>query len=129
MKQEKVFQMPFSNIYPLLVNKAVRKGRSQAEVDAVIAWLTGYDQATIHQLADSQIAYGAFFTKAPAMNPARKNIKGMICGMRVEAIQEPLMQDIRYLDKLVDALAKGRPLENILGLGQSAAPADGDTNK
>lgn len=129
MKQEKVFQMPFSNIYPLLVNKAVRKGRSQAEVDAVIAWLTGYDQATIHQLADSQIAYGAFFTQAPAMNPARKNIKGTICGMRVEAIQEPLMQDIRYLDKLVDELAKGRPLENILRLGQPDPPADGDTNK
>lgn len=124
MKQEKVFQMPFSNIYPLLVNKAVRKGRSQAEVDAVIAWLTGYDQATIHQLADSQIAYGAFFTKAPAMNPARKNIKGTICGMRVEAIQEPLMQDIRYLDKLVDELAKGKPLEKILRLGLSAAPAE-----
>ena len=90
MEPEKVFQMPFSNVYPLLVNKAVRKGRSQAEVDAVIVWLTGYDQATIHQLADSPIAYGAFFTQAPAMNPARKEIKGTICGLRVEAIQDPL---------------------------------------
>lgn len=125
MEPEKVFQMPFSNVYPLLVNKAVRKGRSQAEVDAVIAWLTGYDQATIHQLADSPIAYGAFFTQAPAMNPARKEIRGTICGLRVETIQDPLMRDIRCLDKLVDALAKGRPLENILGLDRSAAPAAG----
>ena len=86
----------------------------EAEVDAVIAWLTGYDQATIHQLADSQIAYGAFFTQAPAMNPARSRITGSICGVKLEAIQDPLLRDIRYLDKLVDELAGGRPMEKVL---------------
>ena len=114
MDKEKVYQLPFSKVYALLVNKAEKKGRSQAEVDAVIAWLTGYDQAAIRQLAGSSMAYGAFFIGAPAKNPARKQIKGVVCGVRVEEIQDPLMRDIRYLDKLVDELAKGKPMANIL---------------
>ncbi len=129
MDKEKVYQLPFSKVYALLVNKAEKKGRSQAEVDAVIAWLTGYDQAAIRQLAGSSMAYGAFFIGAPAKNPARKQIKGVVCGVRVEEIQDPLMRDIRYLDKLVDELAKGKPLEKILPGAPSAAPGSAPCNQ
>lgn len=123
MDKEKVYQLPFSQVYALLVNKAEKKGRSRCEVDAIIAWLTGYSQADIQRLAGSPVAYGAFFTGAPAMNPAREQIKGVVCGVRVEAIADPLMRDIRYLDKLVDELAKGKPLEKILRGAPAAAPA------
>ena len=112
MDNEKIYQMPLSKIYPLLVNKAVRKGRTQAEVNEVITWLTGYSGET---LLEQDIAYGDFFRKAPAPNPARLRIKGSICGIKVETIEEPLMREIRYLDKLVDELAKGKPMEKILG--------------
>lgn len=115
MDNEKIYQMPLSKIYPLLVNKAVRKGRTQAEVNEVITWLTGYSGEQIKTLLEQDIAYGDFFRKAPAPNPARLRIKGSICGIKVETIEEPLMREIRYLDKLVDELAKGKPMEKILG--------------
>lgn len=102
--------MKVSAVYPLLVRKAERKGRSQAEVDQVISWLTGYEMSTV----DPDITYADFFVNAPAMNPRAKLITGSVCGIRVEEIADPLMQQIRWLDKLVDELAKGKPLEKIL---------------
>lgn len=102
--------MKVSQIYPLLVAKVERKGRTKAEVDEVIAWLTGYDMASV----DMEMTYGAFFEHAPAMNPRASFIKGTVCGVRVEAIGDPLMQKVRWLDKLVDELAKGKPMEKIL---------------
>lgn len=111
---EKVYQMPLGKVYPLLVNKAIRKGRTQEEVNTIICWLTGYSPRQLEELLNLPTTYGDFFRKAPASNPNRKLIKGSICGIRVEEIQEPLMQEIRYLDKLVDELAKGKPIEKIL---------------
>lgn len=106
--------MPLGKVYPLLVNKATRKGRTREEVDEIIGWLTGYSPLQIEELLSQPTTYGDFFRNAPAPNPARKLITGSICGIRVEEIQEPLMQEIRYLDKLVDELAKGKPMEKIL---------------
>lgn len=114
MENEKVYQMQFSKIYPLLVNKAVKKGRTQEEVDEVISWLTGYSREQLAELAGTAVSYREFFNKAPQMNENRKLITGKICGISVESIQEPLMQEIRYLDKLVDELAKGKAMEKIL---------------
>lgn len=111
---EKVYQIPLSKVYPLLVNKATRKGRTQEEVNEIICWLTGYSPRQLDELLNLPTTYGDFFRKAPAPNPNRKLIKGSICGIRVEEIEEPLMQEIRYLDKLVDELAKGKPTEKIL---------------
>lgn len=108
-----ITQMPFSKLYPLLVNKAVKKGRTREEVDQVTAWLTGYTPEDIARLEQSDTSYGDFFRNAPAMNPSRSLITGRICGIRVEEINDPLMRDIRYLDKLVDDLAKGRPIDRI----------------
>ena len=102
-----------SKLYPLLVNKAVKKGRTREEVDQVTAWLTGYTPEDIARLEQSDTSYGDFFRNAPAMNPSRSLITGRICGIRVEEINDPLMRDIRYLDKLVDDLAKGRPIDRI----------------
>lgn len=113
MTNEKVYQMPFGKVYPLLVSKAEKKGRSAEEVNRIITWLTGYSEAEIRQALDSA-TYGDFFRNAPRLNPNRKKITGIICGIRVETIQEPLMQEIRYLDKLIDELAKGKALEKIL---------------
>ena len=113
MPRADVTQMPFSKLYPLLVNKAVKKGRTREEVDQVTAWLTGYTPEDIARLEQSDTSYGDFFRNAPAMNPSRSLITGRICGIRVEEINDPLMRDIRYLDKLVDDLAKGRPLDRI----------------
>ena len=113
MDNEKVYAMSFTKIYPLLLQKVERKGRTQAELDAIIQWLTGYEAADLRKMESEGIAYGKFFTQAPALNPRRKLIKGSICGIKVETITEPLMQEIRYLDKLVDELAKGKPLEKI----------------
>ena len=111
----RIFSMSFAKVYPLLVAKAERKGRAKAEVDAVIRWLTGYDDAGLAQaLADGR-DFTAFFAKAPAMNPARALITGTVCGVRVEAVEDPLMREIRYLDKLIDELAKGKAMEKILG--------------
>ncbi len=111
---EKVYQMPLGKVYPLLVNKALRKGRTQEEVNEIICWLTGYSPRQLEELLNLSTTYGDFFRNAPAPNPNRKLIKGSICGIRVEEIEEPLMQEIRYLDKLVDELAKGKPMEKIL---------------
>ena len=109
-----VTQMPFGTLYSLLVNKAEKKGRTREEVDQVTAWLTGYTPAEIAQMEDSDLTYGDFFRSAPAMNPNRSLITGKVCGVRVEEIEDPLMREIRYLDKLVDELAKGKPMANIL---------------
>ena len=114
MTHEQVYRMPFAKIYALLMAKAVKKGRSEAEVDRVIAWLTGYSAEQLHQLAQSEVDYGSFFTQAPALHPHRQYITGTVCGVRVETVEEPLMREMRRLDKLIDELAKGRPLERIL---------------
>ena len=114
MDNEKVFAMSFAKVYPMLIAKAERKGRTKAEVLEVTAWLTGYTHEEIETLLKSDINYGDFFRKAPALNPNRKLIKGSLCGIKVELIEDPLMQNIRYLDKLVDELAKGKAMEKIL---------------
>ena len=106
--------MRFGKIYPLLVNKALRKGRTKAEVDEVICWLTGYETEALERLAEGEITYAAFFEQAPRMNPEREKITGKVCGVQVETVPEPLMRDIRRLDKLVDELAKGWTLEKVL---------------
>ena len=114
MPRTDVTQMPFSKVYPLLVNKAERKGRSREEVEQVTAWLTGYTAEDINRLEQSDISYGDFFRNAPAKNPNRSRITGTICGVRIEEIEDPLMREIRYLDKLVDELAKGKAMDKIL---------------
>ena len=114
MTNEKVFAMPFVKVYPMLIAKAERKGRTRDEVLAVTAWLTGYTNAQVEELLVSDITYGDFFRNAPALNPVRKSIKGSVCGVNLESIEDPLMQEIRYLDKLVDELAKGKPMKKIM---------------
>ena len=114
MPRTDVTQMLFAKLYPLLVNKAERKGRTREEVDQVTSWLTGYTPEEIARLEQSEVRYGDFFLHAPAMNPDRARITGTVCGVRVETIEDPLMRDIRYLDKLVDELAKGKSMEQIL---------------
>lgn len=114
MDNEKVFQMPFAKVYPLLVNKAVRKSRTPAEVDEVIGWLTGYTPEQLATLVQSDVTYGEFFKGAPAPNPKRGLVTGTVCGVRVETVEDPLMREVRRLDKLVDELAKGRPMEKVL---------------
>ena len=109
-----VTEMPFDKLYSLLVAKAEKKGRTREEVDQVTAWLTGYTPEELARLEQSDMSYGDFFRSAPAMNPNRTLITGKICGVRVEEIEDPLMRDIRYLDKLVDELAKGKAMEKIL---------------
>ncbi len=114
MENEKVYRMSFSKIYPMLVAKAKKKGRTRAEVDEVIAWLTGYRAEELSGMLETQQSYGDFFRNAPHLNEKRVLITGTVCGVRVEEIEEPLMREIRYLDKLVDELAKGKPMEKIL---------------
>lgn len=114
MANEKVYGMSFAKVYGLLIAKAERKGRTFAEVIEVTKWLTGYSENEIIALMDSDSTYGDFFRNAPQMNSNRKLITGKICGVRIEEIEEPLMQEIRYLDKLVDELAKGKAMEKIL---------------
>lgn len=114
MTNEKIFEMPLAKVYAALVAKAERKGRGRAEVDEITRWLTGYSESELAALLASDIRYGDFFRRAPAPNPLRAQIRGSICGVRVEEIEDPLMREIRYLDKLVDELAKGRPMERIL---------------
>ncbi|GIU78107.1 MAG: hypothetical protein KatS3mg005_1345 [Bryobacteraceae bacterium] len=106
--------MPFARVYPAYVQKARRKGRTQQEVDQIICWLAGYDEAGLRRQIRQLTDFETFFAQAPAMNPNRRLIKGVVCGIRVEEISDPLMQEIRYLDKLIDELAKGRPMEKIL---------------
>ena len=109
MPRQSVFDMKISGIYPLLVAKAEKKGRTKAEVDEVIAWLTGYDMSKV----DPEMPYGEFFDHAPSYNPRAELITGSICGVKVEMIEDPLMKRIRQLDKLIDELAKGKPMEKI----------------
>lgn len=114
MGEHKVFQMSFAKVYSLLVAKAEKKGRTRAEVDAVTSWLTGYSQTELDSMRESSITYGDFFRRAPNPNPNRSLIKGVVCGIRVETVEDPLMREARYLDKLVDELAKGKPMEKVL---------------
>ncbi len=114
MTNERIFNMPFSTVYPLLVQKAEKKGRTKAEVDTVIRWLTGYDDRALQAQLAANASCRTFFAEAPQMNPNAEKITGAVCGVRVELIEDPLMQKIRQLDKLVDELAKGRPMEKIL---------------
>ena len=114
MKKPRIYTMIFANVYPLYIAKAEKKGRAKAEVDSVIRWLTGYSQQALEAQLEKQIDCETFFAEAPQMNPARALIKGVVCGVRVEDIEEPTMREIRYLDKLVDELARGKALEKIL---------------
>lgn len=114
MDNSRIFKMPFASVYPLYVQKAEKKGRTKAEVDAVICWLTGYDQQVFQRQIALNIDFETFFTQAPQINPNASKITGIICGYRVEEIEDKLMQKIRYLDKLIDELAKGKAMEKIL---------------
>ena len=111
---DKILSMSFGKVYPLLIAKAERKGRTREEVLDVTSWLTGYTHGQIEALLESNTTYGDFFRKAPALNPNRTLITGSICGIKVELIEDPLMQNIRYLDKLVEELARGKAMEKIL---------------
>jgi hypothetical protein len=113
-KLHRIYSMSFASVYPHYVNKAEKKGRTKAEVDEIIRWLTGYRQQALEAHLKKRTDFESFFAAAPRLNPARTLIKGVICGVRVEDIEEPLLQTIRYLDKLVDELAKGRAMEKIL---------------
>jgi len=106
--------MQFARVYPLYLQKVERKGRTKAEVDQVICWLTGYDPQGLERQIDQQVDFATFFEQAPAFNPNASLIKGVVCGVRVEEVADPLMQKIRYLDKLIDELAKGKAIEKIL---------------
>ncbi len=110
----RVFKMSFASVYPLYIQKAEKKNRTKAEVDAVIFWLTGYNEPTLQRQIDHKVSFETFFAEAPQINPNVSKITGVVCGYRVEEIEDPLMQKIRYLDKLVDELAKGRAMEKIL---------------
>ena len=110
----RIFATPFAKVYPMYVQKAERKGRTQAEVDEVTCWLSGYSPAQLNRQIDDGVDFEAFFAQAPAMHPDTALITGTVCGVRVEDVEDPLMQKIRWLDKLVDELAKGRPMEKIL---------------
>jgi hypothetical protein len=114
MDNTRVYRMSFASVYPHYINKAERKGRSKAELDEIIAWLTGYDAQALQRIIDNKTDFETFFAEAPALNPNAAKITGVICGYRVEDIEDPVMQKVRYLDKLVDELAKCRPMEKIL---------------
>jgi hypothetical protein len=114
MKEHRIYTTPFANVYPMYVAKAERKGRTKAEVDQILRWLTGYSQTQLEAQITASVDFRKFFADAPAMNPHRSLIKGLVCGVRVEEVEDPLMREIRYLDKLVDELAKGKAMEKIL---------------
>ena len=114
MSEHRIFAMAFSKVYPLYVQKAERKKRTKAEVDQIICWLTGYDQAGLKKQIERQNDLETFFAEAPGLHPNSALIKGVVCGVRVEDVEEPLMRKIRYLDKLIDELAKGKAMEKIL---------------
>ncbi|EAC3821172.1 DUF2200 domain-containing protein [Listeria monocytogenes] len=114
MKKPRIYTMSFASVYPLYIQKAEKKDRTKEEVDEIIFWLTGYDQDSLQQAIDQAIDFETFFAEAPKMNPNASLITGVVCGYRVEEIEDKLMQQIRYLDKLVDELAKGKKMEKIL---------------
>ena len=114
MNNDKIYGMAFSKVFSLLIAKAEKKNRTRGEVLEITSWLTGYTVREIETALDTDLAYGDFFRNAPAPNPRRELIKGVVCGVRVETVEEPLMREIRYLDKLVDELAKGKAMEKIL---------------
>lgn len=114
MNNQRVFRYKFASIYPMYVQKAENKNRTKAEVDQIICWLTGYSQAELQKQIEGENDLETFFAQAPALNPNSSLIKGVVCGIRVEEIEDPLMQKIRYLDKLIDELAKGKAMDKIL---------------
>jgi hypothetical protein len=114
MKKHRIYVTSFASVYPMYVAKAEKKGRTKAEVDQIICWLTGYSQKDLEAQLEKRTDFETFFAEAPQLNPSRALIKGVICGVRVEDIEEPTMQAIRYLDKLIDELAKGKAMEKIL---------------
>src|SRR5690625_3068968 len=114
MTKHKIYTMSFAKVYPHYVSKAEKKGRTKSEVDEIIRWLTGYSQEELEAQLEKQTDFETFFAEAPQMNPARALIKGVVCGVRVEDIKEPTMREIRYLDKLIDELARGKAIEKIL---------------
>ncbi len=114
MTKHRIYTMSVAKVYPHYVAKAEKKNRSKAEVDEIIRWLTGYDQDALEAQLENQTDFETFFEQAPRMNPARSMIKGVVCGVRVEDIEEPTMQEIRYLDKLIDELARGKAMDKIL---------------
>jgi hypothetical protein len=114
MPKHRIYTMAFSKVYPMYVQKAERKDRTKKEVDQIICWLTGYTQAGLQKQIKQDVDIETFFAQAPHMNPARSLIKGVLCGVRVEDIEDPLMKKIRYLDKLIDELAKGKAMDKIL---------------
>ncbi len=114
MQNTKIFKMPFASVYPLYIAKVERKWRTKSEVDTVIMWLTGYDEAGLTRVLDEKIDFETFFREAPHMHPNRTLITGSICGYKIQEIEDPLMRNIRYLDKLVDEIAKGKEMEKIL---------------
>ncbi len=114
MMNTKVYKMSFASVYPLYINKVERKGKTKMELDTIIYWLTGYDEVTFQQILDNKTDFETFFSQAPLLNPNVSKITGVICGYRVEEIEDKLMQKIRYLDKLVDELAKGKSMDKIL---------------
>ncbi|PKO16169.1 MAG: DUF2200 domain-containing protein [Chloroflexi bacterium HGW-Chloroflexi-10] len=114
MTNHRIFATKFAGVYPLYVEKAERKNRTKEEVDQIICWLTGYNQAGLEQQIEQGNDFETFFAQAPAFHPSSSLIKGVVCGVRVEEIEDPLMQKIRYLDKLIDELAKGKAMEKIL---------------
>jgi hypothetical protein len=114
MPTHRIFATPFAKVYPLYVHKAERKGRTKDEVDQIICWLTGYDKPGLHRQIEQENDFLSFFAQAPLIHPNSPLIKGVVCGVRVEDVEDPLMQKIRHLDKLIDELAKGKALEKIL---------------
>lgn len=114
MPTHRIYTLSFARIYPLYIEKALKKGRTKSEVDEIIRWLTGYAQNELEEQIAKETILERFFTNAPKLNPTRKLITGVICGVRVEEIEDPLMREIRYLDKLIDELAKGKPMDKIL---------------
>lgn len=114
MPKNNIYAMSFASVYPFLVAKAEKKGRTKQEVDEIIKWLTGYSDNDLSNIIENNTNFETFFNNAPQLNPSRFLIKGTVCGVRVEDIEEPIMQNIRFLDKLIDELAKGKPLDKIL---------------
>lgn len=114
MSKHKIYTMSFASVYPHYVKKAERKGRTKAEVDEIVRWLTGYSQEGLEEELRRETEFDTFLAQAPAMNPARELIRGVVCGVRVEEVEEPTMREIRYLDKLIDELARGKAMEKIL---------------